>query len=105
MPIKKEKAYLAFIRISAGSSWYQTDKQEDFELMAYKAVKQAKKDWKHLFKFKKDGEWIVPIYDITKCSYGGWVAQSMPYGIFPILKNGKIGKKPCKWIKSIKLYF
>ena len=54
---------------------------------------------------KKDGEWIVPSYDITKCSYGGWVAQSMPYGIFPILKNGKIGKKPCKWIKSIKLYY
>ena len=53
-----EKSYLAFIRISAGSSWYQTDKQEDFELMAYKAVKQAKKDWKHLFKFKKDGHTI-----------------------------------------------
>ena len=44
MSIKKEKAYLAFIRISAGSSWYQTDQQEDFELMAYKAVKQAKQD-------------------------------------------------------------
>ena len=104
MSIKKEKAYLAFIRISAGSSWYQTDQQEDFELIAYKAVKQAKQDWKHLFKFKKDGEWIVPIYDISKCRYG-WQALSFPTGIFPILKNGKIGKKPCKWIKSIKLYY
>ena len=52
MSIKKEKAYLAFIRISAGSSWYQTDQKEDFELMALKAAKQAKQDWKHLFKFK-----------------------------------------------------
>ena len=34
MSIKKEKAYLAFIRISAGSSWYQTDQKEDFELIA-----------------------------------------------------------------------
>ena len=104
MTSKREKAYLAFVRISAGSSWYQTDKQEDFELMAFKAVKQAKKDWKHLFKFKKDGEWIVPIYDVSKCKQG-WTAQCMPYGIFPILKSGKIGKKPCKWVKSIKLYY
>ena len=41
MSIKKEKAYLAFIRISAGSSWYQTDQKEDFELMAFKAVKKG----------------------------------------------------------------
>ena len=104
MTLTKEKTYCAFIRISGGSSWYQTDQKEDFELMALKAIIQAKKDWKHLFKFKKYGEWIVPIYDVSKCK-NGWVAQSMPYGIFPILKNGKIGKKPCKWIKSIKLYY
>ena len=104
MSIKKEKAYLAFIRISAGSSWYQTDQKEDFELMALKAAKQAKQDWKHLFKFKKDGEWIIPIYDVSKCS-NGWVAQSFPSGIFPVLKNGKLGKKHCKWVKSIKLYY
>ena len=58
MPIEifkntKDKTILGFIYVSAGSSWYQTDQQEDFELMAYKAVKQAKQDWKHLFKFKK----------------------------------------------------
>ena len=104
MSLKKGKTYLAFIRISAGSSWYQSDQQEDFELMSLKAVKQAKQDWKHLFKFKKDGEWIVPIYDVSKCK-NGWVAQTFPTGIYPILKNGKIGKKPCKWIKSIKLYY
>ena len=103
MPIKKEKTLLAFIRISGGSSWYQSENEAP-ELIALKAVKVAKRDWKHLFKFKKDGEWIVPIYDVSKCS-NGWVAQCMPYGIFPVLKNGKIGKKPCKWIKSIKLYY
>ena len=75
MSIKKEKAYLAFIRISAGSSWYQTDQKEDFELMAFKAVKQAKRDWKHLFKFKKAGEQrlCVHVYDISKAE--GWSAD------------------------------
>ena len=57
---KKEKTLLAFIRISAGSSWYQSTTEAP-ELIALKAVKVAKRDWKHLFKFKKDGEWIVPI--------------------------------------------
>ena len=103
MTSTKEKTLLGFIRISGGSSWYQSD-NEDPELIALKAVKVAKRDWKHLFKFKKDGEWIVPIYDISKCRYG-WQALTFPTGIFPILKNGKIGKKPCKWIKSIKLYY
>ena len=57
---KKEKTLLAFIRISGGSSWYQSTTEAP-ELIALKAVKVAKRDWKHLFKFKKDGEWIVPI--------------------------------------------
>ena len=99
----KEKYLLAFIRISAGSSWYQA-KGEAPELIALKAVKGAIKDWKHLFKFKKEGEWVVPIYDISKCR-NGWVAQTYPYGIFPILKKGGVGKKPCKIIKHIKLFY
>ena len=103
MTLKKEKTLLAFIRISGGSSWYQSSNDAP-ELIALKAVKVAKRDWSHLFKFTKDGEWIVPIYDISKCRYG-WQALSFSTGIFPILKNGKIGKKPCKWIKSIKLYY
>ena len=85
----KKKTLLAFIRISGGSSWYQSEDNEPLELMALKAAKQAKQDWKHLFKFKKDG----------------WVAQSFPSGIFPVLKNGKLGKKPCKFVKSIKLFY
>tara|TARA_A100001515_G_scaffold141750_1_gene139123 strand:+ start:392 stop:700 length:309 start_codon:yes stop_codon:yes gene_type:complete len=100
----KKKTLLAFIRISGGSSWYQSEDNEPLELMALKAAKQAKQDWKHLFKFKKDGEWIISIYDVSKCS-NGWVAQSFPSGIFPVLKNGKLGKKPCKFIKSIKLFY
>tara|TARA_R100000231_G_scaffold2778_1_gene5050 strand:+ start:305 stop:616 length:312 start_codon:yes stop_codon:yes gene_type:complete len=99
----KEKYLLAFIRISAGSSWYQA-KDEAPELIALKAVKVAIRDWKHLFKFKKEGEWIVPIYDISKCR-NGWQALNYPYGIFPILKSGKVGKKPCKIIKHIKLFY
>ena len=50
---KAKKTYLAFIRISAGSSWYQSSDCA-FELLALRAVKQAVKDWKHLFKFKKE---------------------------------------------------
>ena len=34
-----EKTYLGFIRISGGSSWYQTNQKEYFELIAYKTVK------------------------------------------------------------------
>ena len=100
----KKRTLLAFIRISGGSSLYQSEDNEPLELMALKAAKQAKQDWKHLFKFKKDGEWIIPIYDVSKCS-NGWVAQCMPYGIFPVLKNGKLGKKSCKFVKSIKLFY
>tara|TARA_R100001440_G_scaffold30076_2_gene48374 strand:- start:101 stop:412 length:312 start_codon:yes stop_codon:yes gene_type:complete len=103
MTKRKEKYLLAFIRIAAGSSWYQA-KDEAPELIALKAVKGAIRDWKHLFKFKKEGEWDVPIYDISKCRYG-WQALNYPYGIFPILKSGKVGKKPCKCIKSIKLFY
>ena len=49
---KAKKTYLGFIRISAGSSWYQSS-DCSFELLAFRAVKTAVKDWKHLFKFKK----------------------------------------------------
>ena len=97
---KAKKTYLAFIRISAGSSWYQSS-DDACELIALRAVKTAVRDWKHLFKFKKEGEWIVPIFDISNCEYG-W--QATTYGIFPILKNGKIGKRKIKYVKSITLY-
>ena len=39
----KKKTLLAFIRISGGSSWYQSEDNEPLELMALKAVKQANK--------------------------------------------------------------
>ena len=100
---KDPKTILGIIFISGGSTFFSSS-DTPLEEMAAKVVKQTVKDWKHLFKFKKDGEWIVPIYDVSKCKQG-WVAQSMPYGIFPVLKNGKLGKKPCKWVKSIKLYY
>ena len=101
---KTDKATkLAIIFTSGGgSSWAQGS--DDNHVLSYKAGKHFKRDWKHLFKFKKDGEWIVPIYDVSKCS-NGWVAQSFPSGIFPVLKNGKLGKKPCKFVKSIKLFY
>lgn len=97
---KAKKTYLAFIRISAGSSWYQSSNCA-FELLALRAVKTAVRDWKSLFKFEKEGEWIVPIFDISNCEYG-W--QATTFGIFPILKNGKIGKRKIKYVKSITLY-
>ena len=98
---KAKKTYLAFIRISAGSSWYQSS-DCSFELLAFRAVKTAVRDWKSLFKFKKEGEWIVPIFDVSNCKHG-W--QATTFGIFPILKNGKIGKRKIKYVKSITLIY
>jgi hypothetical protein len=96
---EQEKTYLGFVRISAGSSWYQG--KHEPELIALKTVKVAKRDWSSLYKFKKEGEWLIAIYDVTNCKHG-W--QATTYGMFPITKAGKISKRKLKYVKSVKLY-
>ena len=74
-PIKTEKdpkTILGIIFISGGSTFY-TSSDTPIEEMASKVVKRCKRDWKHLFKFKKDALWPVHFYDIT--GFDGWSAD------------------------------
>ena len=72
---KTDKATkLAIIFTSGGgSSWCQGS--DDNHVLSYKAGKHFKRDWKHLFKFKKAGEQklCVHVYDISKAQ--GWSAD------------------------------
>ena len=97
----KEKKYLAFMYVGGGSSWYQGTLEP--EHAALKCVKQAKKDWRTIYKWEPETKWYVSIFDITNCKYG-WSATT--FGIFPLLKNGNASRKrKLKHVKTIKLYF
>ena len=101
MTLKKEKSYLGFIRISAGSSWYSSSTDAP-ELIALKAVKNAKSSWKHLFKWKPESRFYVHFYDISSCKYGWSMDDS---GLHPILKNGhSIGKRKIKCLNTLIIY-
>ena len=97
------KQILGIVFISGGSSWATaelTDKVT-LEVIASRAAKNTKRSWKHLFKFPKEYVCPVHLYDVTK-SDGLWTCHQ--HGVIhPILKSGKIGKKPCKFIKTIKV--
>tara|TARA_B100000427_G_scaffold328835_2_gene342979 strand:- start:673 stop:960 length:288 start_codon:yes stop_codon:yes gene_type:complete len=69
---KPKTMLLAIVFISGGSTYYNSDKT-DKEEMAATVVKRAIKDWKHLFKFKKNALWPVHFYDIT--NFDGWSAD------------------------------
>ena len=92
---KTEKATkLAIIFTSGGgSSWYQGS--DDIYIMANKAAKGFKRDWKHLFKFKKAGEQklCVHLYDISKAE--GWSADYA--GNIHCLES----KQDCPYIEKI----
>tara|TARA_Y100000361_G_scaffold137063_1_gene138179 strand:+ start:357 stop:665 length:309 start_codon:yes stop_codon:yes gene_type:complete len=98
----KTKNVLGIVFISGGSSWAQaelTDKVT-LEVIASRAAKNTKRSWKHLFKFRPEYICPVHLYDITKAH--GWNCEKIGE-IMPILKSGKLGKKPCKFIKTIKV--
>ena len=89
---------LGIVFISAGSSWACELETVGLEIIASRAAKNTKRSWKHLFKFKPEYVCPVHLYDVTK-SDGLWTCYQ--HGVIhPILKNGKIGKKPCKFIKT-----
>mgnify|MGYP001300413543 FL=1 len=69
---KDPKTILGIIFISGGSTFY-TSSDTPIEEMASKVVKRCKRDWKHLFKFKKDALWPVHFYDIS--GFDGWSAD------------------------------
>ena len=94
------KQILGIVFISGGSSWGTaelTDKVT-LEVIASRAAKNTKRSWKHLFKFPKEYVCPVNLYDVSKAH--GWNCERVGE-IMPILKSGKLGKKPCKFIKTI----
>jgi len=98
----KPKTVLGIVFISAGSSWATaelTDKVT-LEVIASRAAKNTKRSWKHLFKFRPEYICPVNLFDVSKAH--GWNCDQVGV-IMPILKNGKLGKKPCKFIKTIKV--
>ena len=93
------KKILGIVFISGGSSWACELETVGLEVIASRAAKNTKRSWKHLFKFRPEYVCPVHLYDVTK-SDGLWTCHQ--HGVIhPILKNGKIGKKPCKFIKTI----
>jgi len=96
----KPKTVLGIVYISGGSSWATaelTDKVT-LEVIASRAAKNTKRSWKHLFKFPKEYICPVNLFDVSKAH--GWNCEKVGE-IMPILKSGKLGKKPCKFIKTI----
>tara|TARA_A100000172_G_scaffold17374_1_gene9575 strand:+ start:920 stop:1243 length:324 start_codon:yes stop_codon:yes gene_type:complete len=98
---RKDKMILGFIFVSAGSSYYQSSTEAP-ELIALKAVKEAKRSWKHLFRWKPESKFYVHFYDISNCDYG-WTMDDN--GLHPILKNGRtIGKRKIKCLNTLTIY-
>tara|TARA_R100000231_G_C5251508_1_gene142880 strand:- start:7 stop:306 length:300 start_codon:yes stop_codon:yes gene_type:complete len=93
------KKILGIVFIGAGSSWAIDTDETALEVIASRAAKNTKKSWKHLFKFKPEYICPVHLYDVTK-GVNGWNCDQVGV-IMPILKTGKLGKKPCKFIKTI----
>ena len=74
-----------------GSSWFQGS--DDIYVMAHKAAKCFKRDWKHLFKIPKEHKFCVHIYDISEAQ--GWSADYS--GNVTCLES----KKDCPYIQKI----
>ena len=107
MPIEifkntKDKTILGFIYVSAGSSWYQSS-DDPVELIALKAIKNAKSSWRHLYRWKPESKWYVHFYDITKCE-NGWCCDDR--GMWKILKDGKaLSKRKVPYLGCLTYYF
>jgi hypothetical protein len=72
--------FCGIVFIGGGSSWHYAATKEE---AAQKAAKQAKSDWKTLFKFKRKQEFKVAVYDTSKCD-GWWADYS---GVYPMGSN------------------
>ena len=94
--MKKEKTLLAIVFVGGGSSWLTSDKTAKEE-MAATVIKQAVKDWKHLFKFKKNTLQPVHFYDIS--GFEGWSADYA--GKVTDLKS----KKEAPFLETLKVVY
>jgi len=92
----KKLTLLAIVFVGGGSSWFTSDKTPKEE-MAARVVKQAVKDWKHLFKFKKNSLQPVHFYDIS--GFDGWSADY----------SGKVtelnSKKEAEFLETLKVVY
>jgi len=92
----KKLTLLAIVFVGGGSSWFTSDKTPKEE-MAARVVKQAVKDWKHLFKFKKNSLQPVHFYDIS--GFDGWCADY----------SGKVtelnSKKEAEFLETLKVVY
>jgi|14_taG_2_1085336.scaffolds.fasta_scaffold10060_4 hypothetical protein len=60
---KKEIQYVGLIFIGGGSTWFQGS---DIGHVSVKCARLCKRDWQHLFKFKRNHVFPVNIYDISE---------------------------------------
>ena len=92
----KQKTLLAIVFVGGGSTFFSSDKTSREE-MAATVVKQAVKDWKHLFKFKRNTLQPVHFYDIS--GFEGWCADY----------SGKVtelnSKKEAKFLETLKVVY
>lgn len=65
-----DKDYCGIVFIATGSSWAWAKTPEE---AAINAAKQAKRDWKTYFKFKRKEEFKVCLYDMK--DHEGWYAD------------------------------
>lgn len=72
--IDMEKEFTAFIRASGVGSWHTGKTPEE---AAKKAVAQFKRDFKHIFKLKKNYEYKVAVFDTTGIEE--WVVDDFGY--------------------------
>ena len=92
----KQKTLLAIVFVGGGSTFFSSDKTSREE-MAARVVKQAVKDWKHLFKFKKNSLQPVHFYDIS--GFDAWCADY----------SGKVtelnSKKEAEFLETLKVVY
>ena len=69
-----EKEYTGFVRASGVGSWHTGKTQQE---AAEKAVAQFKRDFKHIFKLKRNFEYKVVVYDTTGLEE--WVCDDFGY--------------------------
>tara|TARA_Y100001938_G_C8004252_1_gene386454 strand:+ start:724 stop:1020 length:297 start_codon:yes stop_codon:yes gene_type:complete len=91
-----QKMILGIVFISGGSTFYSSS-DTPMEEMASIIVKRTVKDWKHLFKFKKNALWPVHFYDIS--GFEGWNADYA--GKVTDLKS----KKEAPFLETLKVVY
>ena len=88
-----KKTLLGIIFVRGGSSWFSGTHEP--EVIASKTIRVLKKDWKHLFGFKKDAVFPVHIFDLSECKEGWYAEMQEVYD--------QTTKKPVEFVKTLKV--